>query len=209
MRNFLLLLAASACLSITCLAQDQSTSDQQPSTPAPSLGDIARQVRLKKQQKAQLQQAKASRPATDIQNADAKADAQPVKPAHIVTNDDSSEHASVTSAVEQATTSASSDPQPSHEDRNAKADKWKSDILAQKGQIASMEQEMKALSDSIHFAGANCVANCAEWNQKQQERQQQVESMKGQLQELQKQLENMQDSARKEGFGGTVSDPSE
>lgn len=206
MRKLFLLLAASACLSLPCLAQDQSTSDQQASAPAASLGDIARQMKLKKQQKqAQLQQAKASQPVTEIQNA---GQAQEVKAAHIVTNDDSSEHASVTPAVEQATTSAS-DSQTGHEDRNAKAGKWKSDILAQKSQIASMEQEMKALSDSIHYAGGNCIANCAQWNEKQQEKQQQVESMKGQLQELQKHLEEMQESARKEGFGSTVSDPSE
>lgn len=212
MRRFLLLLAASACLSPTAFAQDQSTtSDQQAAVPAPSLGELARQLKLKKQQKeAQLQQARAKEPMTEIQGSgNAKTEAPQLKQAHIITNDDSPGGASVTTAVEHPAASTASESQPGNDDRNAKAGKWKSDILAQRSQIASMEQEIKSLSDSIHYAGANCVANCSQWNEKQQEKQQQVESMKGQLQELQKQLEEMQESARKEGFGSAVTDPSE
>ena len=79
--------------------------------------------------------------------------------------------------------------------------------MNQKNAIAALQQDIKSLGDSIHFAGANCVANCAEWNERQQQKQQEVESMKSQLEEQQKALEAMQESARKEGFGSTVYDP--
>ena len=70
-----------------------------------------------------------------------------------------------------------------------------------------MESEIADLSESIRYAGANCVANCVEWNERQKQKQDQVESMKAQLEEQKKQLENMQDSARKQGFGSAVYDP--
>jgi hypothetical protein len=192
-------------------SQDQQASaqEQQPAAPAPSLGEIARQLKLKKQQKeARLQQAKATQPITATQSGDAGTEAKPVQTAHIVTNDESPDRPDVRT-VEHPAASETSDSQPSHDDRNGKAEKWKSDILAQRNEIASMEKEMKAISDSIHYAGGNCIANCAQWNEKQQEKQQEVESMKGQLEQLQKQLQEMQESARKEGFGSSVYDPSE
>jgi hypothetical protein len=43
-----------------------------------------------------------------------------------------------------------------------------------------------------------------QWNERQKEKQDQVESMKAQLEEQKKQLENMQESARKQGFGSSV-----
>ena len=66
---------------------------------------------------------------------------------------------------------------------------------------------MKSLSDSIHFAGGNCIANCAQWNERQQQKQQEVDTMKAQLEQQQKALEEMQEAARKEGFGSSVYDP--
>ena len=70
-----------------------------------------------------------------------------------------------------------------------------------------MEREITSLSDSIHYAGANCVANCAHWNERQKEKQDRVETMKAQLEEQKRRLEEMQESARKQGFGSAVYDP--
>ena len=66
---------------------------------------------------------------------------------------------------------------------------------------------MTNLSDSVRYAGANCVANCAKWNERQQQKQEQVESMKAQLEEQQHRLEEMQEAARRQGFGSAVYDP--
>ena len=215
MRKFLLILLAGSTLCAISFAQTQSSeviSDPQASAsqpaPQPSLGDYARQIRLKKQQKeAQLQQATAKevQPA-EVQPVEVPAKPQP-KAAHIVTNDDTPERATVTSASVHQKVPSESEAQPSGGDRNAQAENYKSQILAQKTTIAALEQDIRTIGDSIHFAGGNCVANCAQWNEHQQEKQQEVETMKTQLEEQRKLLEDLQDEARKAGFGGSVTEP--
>lgn len=212
MRRFFLLLAAGLFLCSMSYAQDQPAQDQpsaaqDPPPPAPtlSLGEIARQVKLKKQQReAQL---KAKEAATHDAQASDATPAPPTTTAHLVTNDDTPERATVTTVSTHAADPAQAEPKPDSGDHQAKADNWKSQIVAQKGAITSMEQEIKSLSDSIHFAGGNCIANCAEWNERQQQKQQEVDSMKAQLEEQKKALEEMQETARKEGFGSSVYDP--
>lgn len=80
-------------------------------------------------------------------------------------------------------------------------------IQAQKNALASLQSEIASLSESIHYAGGNCVANCVQWNERQQQKQQQLEGMKAQLEQQQKRLEDLQESARKQGFGSSVYDP--
>lgn len=197
MRRFLVLLAAHACLCAISCAQDS------PPAAPPSLGDYARQVRLKRQQReAQLKQASAKD--TPDHSAPA-ADAPPSKAAHLVTNDDVPDHATVAPAVAHHETSADSPAGPT--DHEAQAENWKSQIQAQKSAIASLQQEITSLGNSIHYAGGNCIANCAQWNERQQQKQQEVETMKSQLEEQQKRLEEMQEAARKQGFGSSVYDP--
>src|SRR5215831_16305874 len=215
MRTFLVLLGASALLCSTSNAQEKqppapeqqgATQEQQPAAPPPSLGEIARQLKLKKQQKeAQLKPAKDTpqeAPASDVTPT-----AAPTKTAHLITNDDSAELASVTPVSTRPASPDKTDPETASGDHQAKAEQWKSKILAQKNDIAALEQDIKNLGDSIHYAGANCVANCAQWNEKQQQKQQEVDTMKAQLEDAQKQLGEMQEAARKEGFGSSVYDP--
>jgi len=87
------------------------------------------------------------------------------------------------------------------------AEHWKSQILAQKNQIASLQRQVDEISESIRFAPANCAANCVGWNERQREKQQRVERMQAQLQEQKSRLEEMQDAARKQGYGSSVYDP--
>jgi hypothetical protein len=205
MRRFFVLLAAGVFLCAMSYAQDQPSAAQDPPPPVPtlSLGEIARQVKLKKQQKeAQL---KAKEAATHDAQASEATPAPPAKTAHLVTNDDASERATVTPVS--AHPAAPVDSQTDTGDHQAKAENWKSQIVAQKNAVAQLQQEMKSLSDSIHFAGGNCIANCAQWNERQQQKQQEVDSMKAQLEEQQKALEEMQEAARKEAFGSSVYDP--
>jgi len=208
MRRFFVLLAASVLLCSISYAQDQQTSAQDPPPPAPtlSLGEIARQVKLKKQQReAQLRAKEAAN--QGAQASEATPVAPPAKTAHLVTNDDAPEHASVTPVSTHPTSSAPADSQADSSDHQAKAENWKSQIAAQKSAIAALQQDIKSLSESIHFAGGNCVANCSQWNERQQQKQQEVETLKAQLEEQQKALEEMQDTARKEGFGSSVYEP--
>ena len=70
-----------------------------------------------------------------------------------------------------------------------------------------MQGQVDDLNESIRFAPANCVANCVAWNEHQKEKQQQVERMQAQLEDMKKHLDEMQESARKQGYGSSVYDP--
>ena len=87
------------------------------------------------------------------------------------------------------------------------AEQWKSQIQAQKNAVASLQSNIARLNDSIHFAPGNCVAGCVQWNERQQAKQQEVERARGQLAEQKKRLEDMQESARQQGYGSSVYDP--
>lgn len=199
-KTFLLLAAGSLLWATGAYAQDDS----------PSLGDLARQVRQQKQQK-DPQAKDAAKPAPTGTSA-AKSAAKPdtAQPAHVITNENIGSHAVVNPApVQQSEAKGdSADNQPdTPSERNEAAEKWKQEIQSQKDAIASLQQQIDELSSSIQYAGPNCVANCVEWNERQKQKQDQVDSMKAQLADQQKRLEDMQDSARKQGFGSTVYDP--
>ena len=163
-----------------------------------SLADAARQARLQKQQK-------------DAQAKDSSAntnDAPPAKTPRVITNDEIPEHVGST-----LTPAHGPEPQaPTYAPRNygsrkTPADQWKSMIQAKKNAIASLQREIASLSGSIHFP-VNCLPNtCAQRNERQLEKEDRVEIMKQQLEQQQKRLEELQDSARKQGFGSSVYDP--
>ena len=153
---------------------------------SPSLGDLARQ------QRQQKEQSKTS-PAKDA------------KPSKVITNDEIPEHAQTgslhkVSAQETVTTASSTGPKTS-------AEQWKSQIFAQKNQVTTLQNQIDELNESIRFAPANCVANCVGWNERQREKQQRVERMQAQLEDQKRRLEDMQESARKQGYGSSVYDP--
>ena len=97
--------------------------------------------------------------------------------------------------------------QPTYGAQKIPAEQWQSQIQNQKNAIASLQREIASLSESIHYAGGNCVANCVQWNERQKEKQDQIESMKAQLEQQQRRLEDLQDAAREQGFGSSVYDP--
>ena len=196
-RRVFTLLAASALLfAFTAYGQDSQ-----------SLGDVARQTRQQKQQKDAPAKDASAKDASSEQAAgtDANAkNAQPKSP-HVITNDEIPSHLTPTKTAAGAPqTTNEPDAALSSSDRGARAEQLKSQIQTQKSAIASLEGEIADLSESGHYAGGNCVANCVQWNERQKEKQDQVESMKTQLEEQKKQLESMQESARKQGFGSSV-----
>jgi chromosome segregation ATPase len=83
---------------------------------------------------------------------------------------------------------------------------WKAQILRVKNAIAKLQKNVDNLSSSIHFVDAN-YENHVLWNERQREKQQQVDIMKSQLSEFQKLLEDMQEAARSQGYGSSVYDP--
>jgi hypothetical protein len=166
---------------------------------SPSLGDAARQTRQQKQQQKDAQ-SKAPTKAGD-NNAS-------IKTPKIITNDELPAHI-VTKSAHSTDAQAKSAAYSSAQDGDGKvsAEDWKAQILLMKNSVASLQANIDRLNGSIHYAPANCVSNCVQWNEHQEQKQQQVEQMKSQLDDMQKRLEDMQDSARQQGYGSSVYEP--
>jgi hypothetical protein len=152
----------------------------------PSLGDVARQARQKREA------------------AKAAESKDPSKAPKVITNEDMPSHPQA-----DATTSA----EPEHEAPPASdvgkrpAEYWKSRILAQKELVQSLQSSIDRLNGSVHFAPGNCVRNCVEWNLHQKQKQQEAARLESQLARARENLDSMQDAARREGYGNSVYDP--
>ena len=226
LRHFLFLFFAGAFV-FTLVAHAQD--DQ-----APSLGDVARQARLQKQQKDAQTQTKDAQTkdatATDAQGKDdaqskdapgkdatskdkdnkdtVAKDAPSPKTPHVITNEDIPEHIGPTRTMGQGPqNSGVTYDQPTYTEPKLPADYWKAQIMAQKNAIANLKSNIDTLSASIQYAGGNCVSNCVQWNERQKQKQEQVDAMKLQLEDLEKRLDDMQEAARKQGYGSSVYDP--
>ena len=202
MRQLVVVVLALPFLSLVANAQDQDS---------PSLGDVARQNRTQKQaQGAKHGQAKdAADPSKAISatNVTSKTALAPKAP-HVITNEDLPEHTVSTAPSESPSkVSSTTNLDPGGNQRQVLAEQFKSRIRDQKNAITELQNRIAAVSDSIRYAGGNCVANCVQWNEHQQRKQQEVDSMKAQLEEAQRRLDQMREAARKQGFGSSVSDP--
>jgi predicted RNase H-like nuclease (RuvC/YqgF family) len=177
---FFYLAAGSLLFAGTVVAQD-----------APSLGDIARQQRQQKVQSKSVS-AKSSNSA-----------------AKIITNEEISKGAESQPGAEISTAAKAGEnaPQPASQDAKQSPEDLRSEILSQKSQIASLQAQIDEVNESIQFAPPNCVTNCAQWNQQQKEKQQQVERARTQLEDLKKHLAEIQESARKQGLGSAIYEP--
>jgi hypothetical protein len=193
MRTLVLLLVANAVL---CASSAYSQDD------APSLGDVARQSRQQKQQKdAQPKGPSDKSAARDPKNVSPK-------PAHIITGEELPEHTAVKTAISRGPDDLKvADDGASSGNRGEQGEHWKQQIQEQKQSIAALQHEIDGVGESIHYAGRNCIANCVQWNERQKQKQDQVESMKAQLAEQQAHLEEMQEAARKQGFGSSIYEP--
>jgi len=153
------------------------------SSGAQSLGDVARQQRQEKQTK----------PAPN--------------PPKVITNEDIPESPEASAP--------SADDNPPHESGSAppaasnhgSAEQWKSRIQAQRNTIASLQGQIDKLNSSIHFSGPNCVYGCEQYNERQVKKQEQVEQLRKQLSDEQRKLDDLQEGARKAGFGNAVYEP--
>jgi len=152
-----------------------------------SLGEVARQAR---QQKTQGHEGK------------------DVPARKVVTNDQIPEQAASTA---DASGADQSHELPSHhtssEPGKLSAERWKALIQAQKDVVSSLQKQIDKVNSSIHFVEANLYVNGPQYNKRQAQKQQEVERAQAQLEEQKKRLEDMQDSARKQGYGSSVYDP--
>jgi hypothetical protein len=188
MRRSVLLASAVSLLAALALAQD-----------SPSLGDLARQQREQKAQSKAIPGKSAKAP-------------------KLITNENLPRHTETPSLVpvamqgsspakSGASSSADTAKTATADAGKQSADDIRLQIQQQKTQVASLQAQITTLSDSIQFAPPNCVENCVQWNEAQKQKQAQVENMKLQLEDATKHLEQMQESARKQGYGSSVYDP--
>ena len=262
MRKLLILIAGASLCAIS-YAQSSQLSDPPPADaqPAesqpqqPSLGDYARQLRLKKQQReAQLQQAKEAKEnqakgnlAGENQAKDNQAQESPAKPNHAQEASDKQIPAPAVQATEVKTAAPTSQPSPEPQiarvphieqtpapgpqpkaqivqtaavparatvttasvhqtvsstgqslpvPTEAQIRGWKAEIQQQKSLVASLQKDITDLNNSIHLAGGNCIANCDQWNDRQKQKKQDLDTLKAQLQEQQDILAEMLEAER-------------
>lgn len=163
-----------------------ASSSDTPSSSAPSLGDLVRKQKQKQQQEKD----------------------KGVKPKKIVTDEDMPEH------PEESSTGATSDDIP-HADADVTpasavahtGEQWKGAISQQKNAIADLKARIEKVQSSIHFVEANAYRNGVQYNKAQAHKQEEVERAQSQLAEMQKNLEKMQEDARRAGYGSAVWDP--
>lgn len=192
MQRLTLVLIAFVAFASICSAQDSQ-----------SLGDLARQVRAQKEQRdAQAKDAASNTGTSSAQDANASP-----KASRVITNDDTASTQDVTPVMSKSPDGVRTAPSESASNHEKLGERWKAQILSQKQVIASMQNEIAQLSNSVHYAGENCLANCGKWNRRQQQKQERVESIKAQLEVQTHRLEEMQEAARKQGFGNAVYDP--
>jgi hypothetical protein len=146
-----------------------------------SLGDVAREERQK-------QGAKKTQGATKV-----------------ITNEDLPEHPD--SYDSHASSQADSERGSSRPMGSKSAEQWRAEIRAQRKSVDDLQSQIDRLNSSIHFAPGNCVSNCEQWNERQIQKQDEVRRQQDELEQQKKKLEDMQEAARKEGYGNAVYEP--
>jgi hypothetical protein len=178
------MLLAGVLLALTAVSSSQSSD-------APSLGDLARKQRQKQQQTKDTS----------------------AKPKKVVTDEDMPEHSEASADWASADAPHSDGPhgeisvQPSAGDVLKTGDQWKTAIARQKGTIADLKTRIDKLSSSIRFVTANAYRNGVEYNKYQAQKEQEVQRLQGELDGQKRDLEQMQENARKAGYGSAVWDP--
>ena len=158
----------------------------------PSLGDVARQQRRKQ----------VSKPA----NSAAKVVTNEDIPERPDAPEDSSKISDPDKGEEAKDEHASGASQPR---KGESAEQWKAKIQAQKTVVMAQQGQVERLRDSIHFVEANRYVNGAQYNEQQRRKQIQLGQMESQLEQQKRKLADMQESARRAGFGNSVYDPND
>lgn len=151
-----------------------------------SLGDVAREQRQKQQSSTTKSPAKVYTN-EDVVN-------------HNASSDDSSQ-------PERSAEQSEEDAGESSTHASQSSTQWKSEIQRQKNTITSMQKQMDDLNASVHYVEANRYRDGVLYNQRQAQKQQQVERMRDQIEQEKRKLEQMQEGARRDGYGSAIYDP--
>lgn len=153
-----------------------------------SLGDVARDQRQKQQTQPK--------------------DAKPA-PKKVFTNEDVNSLHDPADDETPAPANSKEDTREARGRANASqsAEQWKSTIQREKNTIVSMQKQMDDLNASVHYVEANRYWGGVQYNERQAQKQEQVERMRGRIDQEKQRLEEMQEGARREGYGSAVYDP--
>jgi hypothetical protein len=126
-------------------------------------------------------------------------------PSSVIDNDTLPSHAARNPVAKVVPVSASKTMSP---DAFEKAgEKWKDQIAAEKSKVAQLQLRINQVNETIRAANLGCSDNCVLPNPRLKSKVDEANSLKLELAEQQRQLEALQDSARKQGFGSAVYDP--
>ena len=89
-------------------------------------------------------------------------------------------------------------------DKLKSADEFKAAIQAQKQNVDLLQKQVDDTKASVHFVEANRYSNGVEHNERQIQKQKEADRLQKQLDEEKSRLQDMQEQARKAGFGSTV-----
>lgn len=157
---------------------------------AQSLGDIARQQREKNKQ-----------PATTTNK--------------VLTNEDLSTPGQADGAASDEAHNkknprqkTSARTEQSKEDEEPSAEELKAAIQDKKAAIAETQDEIAKLQSTINYVenNRNIYTNAPEYNEAQKRKEQEVNRLRGVLQQQQDELKDLQQSARKAGYGSALYD---
>lgn len=143
-----------------------------------SLGDVAREQRQKQQ-----------------------ANAQPAP--KVITNEDIPASSEADSSAKKSADSAA---RPSSSKKSAP--QWKHEIQAQERVVTNLQDQIQKVSASVHYTNAPArTGNGVRYNERQEQKQDQVQRMQEQLERDRQKLADLQDAARKDGYGNAVYEP--
>ena len=86
------------------------------------------------------------------------------------------------------------------------AEQFKLKIQKQKNEISAIQERINELQSTINYVqnNRNIYTNAPEYNEVQKRKQQQLDQLKGILQERQDELKDLQEQARQAGYGSAV-----
>jgi len=158
---------------------------------AQSLGDVARQNR--QQQTDQEQSGKDKTPKV-YTNEDL--------PQEGLADDDAS-----SSSPSHSANAPSNTAQQTANEQVAKAAQMKAKIKAQENSIAELQSQIFRLKSTIRYADSSLYYNAAAYNERQDDKQHEVERMQEKLDGEKTKLQQLQDDAKRAGFGNAVYEP--
>jgi len=148
-----------------------------------SLGDLAREQRQKQNDKPT------------------------VTPHKVITDDDIPAHTEASKGTKDATTKTSPDNSDTPINTESNGDELKAKCLAIKQEIKDYQAQLDKLRASSKFVEANRYVNGAQYNQHQLAKRQEADRMEERLEQTKQKFADLQERARKAGFGSAVYDP--